>query len=53
MPGISKRGIIAFDELNHEIWPGKTIALMEEIGLHKLRIQWLPFGSTMSYAVME
>jgi len=53
LPRIPKGGIIAFDELNHEVWPGETIAVMEEIGLNKLRIQRFPFGSTMSYAVME
>ena len=50
---IPKGGIIAFDELNHEMWPGETIAVMEEIGIKNLRIQRFPFGSTMSYAVME
>jgi len=50
---IPKGGILAFDELNHEMWPGETIAVMEEIGINNLRIQRFPFGSTMSYAVME
>lgn len=50
---IPKGGIIAFDELNHEMWPGETIAVMEEIGINNLRIQRFPFGATMSYAVME
>jgi len=53
LPRIPKGGIIAFDELNHEMWPGETIAVMEEIGINKLRLQRFPFGSTMSYAVME
>lgn len=50
---IPKGGIIAFDELNHEVWPGETIAVMQEMGLNKLRIERFPFGSTMSYAVIE
>ena len=53
MPKIPKGGIIAFDELNHEVWPGETIAVMQEIGINKLRIERFPFGSTMSYAVIE
>lgn len=53
MPRIPKGGIIAFDELNHEVWPGETIAVMQEIGINNLRIERLPFGSTMSYAVIE
>ncbi len=53
MPRIPKGGIVAFDELNHEVWPGETIAVMQEIGINNLRIERLPFGSTMSYAVIE
>jgi|SRR5208283_5566822 len=50
---IPKGGIIAFDELNHEVWPGETIAVIEELGLNNLRVQRFPFGGTLSYAVME
>lgn len=53
MPRIPKGGIVAFDELNHEVWPGETIAVMQEIGINKLRVERFPFGSTMSYAVIE
>lgn len=53
IPRIPKGGIIAFDELNHEVWPGETIAVMQEMGLNKLKIERFPFGSTMSYAVIE
>jgi hypothetical protein len=52
-PRIPKGGIIAFDELNHEVWPGETIAVMQEIGIPNLKVERFPFGSTMSYAVME
>ncbi len=47
------RSIIAFDELNHEVWPGETIAVMEEVDLSKLKIERFPFGGTLSYAVIE
>jgi hypothetical protein len=53
LPRIPKGGIIAFDELNHEVWPGETVAVMEEIGINKLRVQRLSYGSTMSYAIIE
>jgi hypothetical protein len=53
VPRIPKGGIIAFDELNHEVWPGETIAVIEEIGLNNLRIERFPFGGTLSYAVIE
>lgn len=50
---IPKGGIIAFDELNHEVWPGETIAVIEEVGLNNLKIKRFPFGGTLSYAVIE
>ncbi len=53
VPRIPKGGIIAFDELNHEMWPGETIAVMEKIGLTNLRIRRFPFGGTVSYAVVQ
>ncbi|KAA0677908.1 TylF/MycF/NovP-related O-methyltransferase [Azospirillum brasilense] len=53
LPRMPKGAIIAFDELNHEVWPGETVAVLEEVGLKNLRIRRLPYGSTMSYAVIE
>lgn len=53
LPRMPKGAIVAFDELNHEVWPGETVAVMEEVGLNKLRIRRFPFGSTVSYAVIE
>jgi len=50
---IPKGGIVAFDELNHEVWPGETLAVIEEIGLNNLKIKRFPFGGTVSYAVIE
>jgi hypothetical protein len=50
---IPRGGIIAFDELNHEVWPGETVAVREELGINKLRIQRFPFGGTLSYVIME
>lgn len=53
VPRIPKGGIIAFDELNHEVWPGETIAVMEEIGINNLKVERFPFGGTLSYAIIE
>lgn len=45
--------IIAFDELNHEDWPGETIALHDTIGINNLKIQRFPFHPQISYAVLD
>ena len=50
---IPKGGIIAFDELNCDRWPGETIAVLETIGVHNLRIERFPFATFISFAVLE
>lgn len=53
VPRIPKGGIIAFDELNAETFPGETIAVLKEIGINNLRIQRFPFDTFISYAILE
>lgn len=48
-----KGAIIAFDELNHEVWPGETIAVIKTLGVNNLKIERFPWGSTVSYAVLQ
>ena len=53
VPRIPKGGVILFDELNHEVWPGETVAVIQELGLNNLRIEHFPWGSVASFAVLE
>jgi hypothetical protein len=53
VPRMPKGAVIAFDELNHEVWPGETVAVMKTIGLRNLRVERLPWGSTVSFAVLD
>lgn len=53
LPRMPKGAVIAFDELNHPVWPGETVALVDTIGINNLRIKRLPYGTTVSYAVIE
>jgi hypothetical protein len=52
-PRMPKGGIIIFDELNNETWPGETVAVIEKLGLNNLRIERFPFEPHVSYAVIE
>jgi len=52
-PRIPKGGIIAFDELDNPIWPGETSALLETLGIGKLRIQRVEFDPYIGFAVVE
>jgi len=53
LPLMPKGAVIAFDELNQIAWPGETQAVLEVVGLRKLRIQRFPYASALSYAVLE
>ena len=50
---IPKGGIICFDEINHQDYPGETIAVMEEIGLGNLRLKRFDFSTRACYAIIE
>jgi len=50
---IPKGGIIAFDQLNSESFPGETAAVIEKLGINNLRIQRCLFGTSISYAIIE
>ena len=49
---IPKGGIVVFDELNEEAFPGETIAVMEALDLTKLRVRRFPFEPRISYAII-
>jgi len=52
-PRIPKGGIIAFDELDNPLWPGETLALLDTVGICRLRIERLEFDPYIGYAVVE
>lgn len=53
LPRMPKGAIIAFDELDNPIWPGETMALMEAVGINKLRIERIEFDPYIGFAVIE
>jgi hypothetical protein len=53
VPRMPKGAVIAFDELNAEIFPGETTAVDEVLGLRNLRIERFPFDSYVSFAVLD
>lgn len=52
-PRMPKGAIIAFDELDNPIWPGETLALLESIGISRLRIERVGFDPYIGYAVKD
>lgn len=50
---VPRGGIVAFDEVNNERWPGETKALMEFFGAGIPKLQKLPFEPLRSFFVKE
>ncbi len=52
LPHIPKGGIIIFDELNCDYYPGETKAVKELMALNHLKLQKIPSDATMSFAII-
>ncbi len=53
LPRMPKGAIVAFDELDNPIWPGETLAALEDdvlTGLRLRRFEWDPY---IAYAMIE
>lgn len=53
VPRMPKGAIIAFDELDNPLWPGETMALLETVGINKLRLRRVPWDPYIAYARIE
>lgn len=53
MPHLTKGSIVAFDEINHDNFPGETIALKEVVGTKNIRLQRFQSNPFMAYFIVE
>ncbi len=53
LPRMPKGSILAFDELNAKAFPGETLAVLETLGIQKLKLRKTPFDAYISYAILE
>jgi hypothetical protein len=53
VPRMPKGAIIAFDELDNPLWPGETMALLESMGVGRLRIERMEFDPYIGFAVLD
>lgn len=53
VPRMPKGAIIAFDELDNPLWPGETMALLETLGINRLKIKRIEFDPYIGYAIIE
>lgn len=52
-PRMPKGAIVAFDELDNPIWPGETMALLETVGINRLKMERVEFDPYIGYAVIS
>lgn len=53
LPRMPRGSVIAFDELDNPIWPGETLALIETLGMGRLRLRRLDWDPYIGFAVLE
>lgn len=53
VPRMPKGAVLAFDELDNPMWPGETVALLQGMGIHNLRLQRLEWDPYIGFAVLD
>jgi hypothetical protein len=53
LPRMPKGALLVFDELDNPIWPGETIAALENNNLRNLRLRRLDWDPYISFAILE
>lgn len=52
VPRMPKGSVIAFDELDNPLWPGETLAMLEEFSEKPLKIERLSFDPYIGFAIL-
>ena len=52
VPRMPKGAVILFDELNMDLFPGETLAMLESLDIRKTQIKRFPHATSMSYVVL-
>lgn len=53
LPRMPKGSIVAFDELDNPLWPGECQAVLDTVGINKLRLERLDFDPYIGFARIE
>ncbi len=53
LPRMPKGAVLAFDELDNPLWPGETLAMLDEVGAGRLRIERVEFDPYIGFAVLD
>ena len=52
LPRMPQGAVLAFDELDNPIWPGETLALIEALGMGRVKLQRLEWDPYIAFAVL-
>lgn len=52
LPRMPKGSIIAFDEVNHPLWPGETLAMLEALNIRDCRLEKFSYEPNIGYIVL-
>jgi hypothetical protein len=50
VPRMPKGAILAFDELDNPLWPGETKAVIDTLGMGKLKLERVEFDPYIAFA---
>jgi hypothetical protein len=45
--------VLAFDEMDNPMWPGETLAALDEVGLGRLQLRRFEWDPYIAYAVLD
>jgi hypothetical protein len=52
LPRMPKGAVLAFDELDNPMWPGETQAVIDSLGLERLRLRRLEWDPYIGFAII-
>ncbi len=53
LPRMPRGAVLAFDELDNPLWPGETLAMLEQHAKRPLRLERLEFDPYIGFAVLD
>ena len=53
LPRMPKGAILAFDELDNPLWPGETLAMLEQHSKYNFKIERLEFDPYIGFAILQ
>jgi hypothetical protein len=53
LPRMPRGAVLAFDELDNPLWPGETLAMLEQHGKYRFRIERVEWDPYIGFAILD